>query len=87
MYCVAHVARARLRDRHQDNLKKKLEVLKAQQNVEESQFDPEEGPSGHMSREQVSKITVPVDHNEPSTSKKSPIKKSESQSSTEEDIR
>ena len=31
---IAHVARARLRDRHQENLKKKLEVLKAQQNMD-----------------------------------------------------
>jgi len=87
LYCVAHVARARLRDRHQDNLRKKLEVLKAQQRVEESQFDPEEGNSGRISCEQVSKITGPMGHNEPSTSKNVPIKKLESQSSTEDDIR
>lgn len=31
----AHIARARLRDRHQENLKKKLEVLKAEQGVEQ----------------------------------------------------
>ncbi|XP_039277396.1 cactin isoform X2 [Nilaparvata lugens] len=31
----AHMARARLRDRHQDNLRRKLEVLKAEQGVEE----------------------------------------------------
>uniref|UniRef100_A0A1B6D1W8 Splicing factor Cactin n=1 Tax=Clastoptera arizonana TaxID=38151 RepID=A0A1B6D1W8_9HEMI len=30
----AHMARARLRDRHQDNLRRKLEVLKAEQGVE-----------------------------------------------------
>ncbi|RZF43008.1 hypothetical protein LSTR_LSTR017319 [Laodelphax striatellus] len=29
------MARARLRDRHQDNLRRKLEVLKAEQGVEE----------------------------------------------------
>ncbi|KAK7580577.1 hypothetical protein V9T40_001206 [Parthenolecanium corni] len=37
----AHVARARLRDRHQDNLKKKLELLKAQQGVEPSEQEAE----------------------------------------------
>ncbi|XP_075215612.1 LOW QUALITY PROTEIN: cactin, spliceosome C complex subunit [Lycorma delicatula] len=31
----AHMARARLRDRHQENLRRKLEVLKAEQGVEE----------------------------------------------------
>lgn len=69
-------------------MKKKLEVLKAQQNVEESQIDPEEkGSSSHKSHEQISKVIVPQGHDKPSTSKQSPIKKSESQSSAEEDIR
>lgn len=31
---LAHMARARLRDRHQENLRRKLEVLKAEQGVE-----------------------------------------------------
>lgn len=31
----AHIARAQLRDRHQDNLKRKLELLKAEQGVDE----------------------------------------------------
>ncbi len=31
------MARARLRDRHQANLKKKLEMLKAEQGVEENE--------------------------------------------------
>lgn len=31
--CLAHMARARLRDRHQENLRRKLEVLKAEQAV------------------------------------------------------
>lgn len=86
-YCIviAHVARARLRDRHQENLKKKLEVLKAQQRMDESQFDPEEGSS--RSREQIPKVNEPSEHDKPSTSsKKSPIEKEESQSSAE-DIR
>lgn len=30
---LAHMARARLRDRHQENLRKKLQVLKAEQGV------------------------------------------------------
>lgn len=84
MYCIAHVARARLRDRHQENLKKKLEVLKAQQRMEESQYDPEE--SRNINREQIAKIDEPSDRDKPSTSKKSPLRKEESQSSAE-DIR
>lgn len=34
---TAHMARGRLRDRHQENLKKKLELLKQQQGVEENE--------------------------------------------------
>lgn len=33
MHFAAHMARARLRDRHQDNLRHKLVMLKAQQGV------------------------------------------------------
>ncbi|XP_042862870.1 cactin-like isoform X2 [Penaeus japonicus] len=40
----AHQARARLRERHRDNLKKKLEMLKAEQGVKEE----EEGEEGNM---------------------------------------
>ncbi|XP_058057837.1 splicing factor Cactin [Anopheles bellator] len=50
----AHMARARLRDRHQDNLRSKLELLKKEQEVQvkkEAQTDDEEaGPSGMGSR-------------------------------------
>lgn len=83
--CIAHVARARLRDRHQENLKKKLEVLKAQQRMEESQFDPEEGTSSRNYHGQIAKTDL-SDRSEPSTSNKSPAKNEESQHS-EEDIR
>lgn len=34
---AAHMARARLRDRHQENLLKKLQVLKAEQGVAEEE--------------------------------------------------
>lgn len=41
------MARARLRDRHQNNLMKKLLLLKNQQGVKEEQGDdPRPGPSG-----------------------------------------
>ncbi|XP_046436057.1 LOW QUALITY PROTEIN: uncharacterized protein LOC124187923 [Neodiprion fabricii] len=45
----AHMARARLRDRHQENLRKKLEVLKAEQGVvkTESEADDSVAPSEH----------------------------------------
>jgi len=84
---IAHVARARLRDRHQENLKKKLEVLKAQQKMDESQIDPEEGNSNHKSRHQLAKVNEPSSQDQPSTStKKSPSRKEKIQSS-EDDIR
>jgi len=77
----AHVARARLRDRHQDNLKKKLRVLKAQQMMEESQFDPEEGSSGVKTASDI-----PMGHEKPSTSsKKSPAGQEEESHSSAED--
>lgn len=53
--------------------------------MDDSQFDPEERSSSNKSHEQIVKVTVPLNHNEPSTSKKSP-KKEETQSSAE-DIR
>lgn len=37
----AHMARARLRDRHQENLRKKLEVLIAEQGVSRTENEPE----------------------------------------------
>lgn len=84
---IAHVARARLRDRHQENLKKKLEVLKAQQKMDDSQFDPEEGNSSHKIRPQLAKVNEPSRQDQPSTStKKSPSRK-EKMSSSEEDLR
>lgn len=42
---AAHMARVRLRDRHQENLKKKLELLKAEQKVEE---EPTEAPEYNL---------------------------------------
>lgn len=53
--------------------------------MEESQYDLEEGCS-YKSREQMSKDIVLSNHDKPSTSKQSPIKNEETQSSTE-DIR
>jgi len=38
---VAHMARARLRDRHQENLRKKLEVLIAEQGVARTENEAE----------------------------------------------
>ncbi|KXJ71445.1 hypothetical protein RP20_CCG020541 [Aedes albopictus] len=45
----AHMARARLRDRHQENLRNKLEMLKKEQESsvkKEEDDDPDAGPSG-----------------------------------------
>uniref|UniRef100_A0A182J3B1 Splicing factor Cactin n=1 Tax=Anopheles atroparvus TaxID=41427 RepID=A0A182J3B1_ANOAO len=53
----AHMARARLRDRHQDNLRSKLELLKKEQEIqvkkEEQTDDEEAGPSGMASKSAV----------------------------------
>lgn len=38
---IAHMARARLRDRHQENLRKKLEVLIAEQGVARAENEAE----------------------------------------------
>lgn len=57
--CAAHMARARLRDRHQENLRKKLEVLIAEQGV--ARTENEEG-----SQAQENESTVKQD--EPSSS-------------------
>lgn len=40
---IAHMARARLRDRHQENLRKKLEVLIAEQGVARTESEAESG--------------------------------------------
>lgn len=40
---AAHMARARLRDRHQENLRQKLEMLKAQQGVAGTGTEEETG--------------------------------------------
>lgn len=57
---AAHMARARLRDRHQENLRKKLEVLIAEQGVARAENEAE------GSQTQESESTVKQD--EPSSS-------------------
>lgn len=44
IFVSAHIARARLKDRHKRNLKKKLELLKAQQGVEVNEQDTDSKP-------------------------------------------
>ncbi|XP_059474217.1 splicing factor Cactin isoform X2 [Neocloeon triangulifer] len=58
----AHMARARLRDRHQANLRKKLQILKEQQEVKEEPEDDYEEPSTSTSAQ----IEVPEDQSEDS---------------------
>ncbi|XP_046398642.1 cactin [Ischnura elegans] len=58
----AHMARARLRDRHQENLRRKLEVLKAEQGVcikEEDVEDEGEASEGGGAEASTSKGTTP----------------------------
>lgn len=57
---AAHMARARLRDRHQENLRKKLEVLIAEQGVARAENEAD------GSQTQESESTVKQD--EPSSS-------------------
>ncbi|XP_076283312.1 cactin, spliceosome C complex subunit [Lasioglossum baleicum] len=53
----AHMARARLRDRHQENLRKKLEVLIAEQGVSRTENEPEEEGHGSSEEEGVATVT------------------------------
>ena len=74
----AHLARARLRDKHKDNLKKKLELLKAEQGVgeedeeEEREDDDDDSPQPGSSRPIKSETNAedeePVDSEEASSS-------------------
>lgn len=52
----AHMARARLRDRHQENLRKKLEVLIAEQGVSRTENEPEEEAHGSSEEEGVATV-------------------------------
>ncbi|XKL67538.1 hypothetical protein PGB90_003029 [Kerria lacca] len=64
----AHMARARLRDRHQENLKKKLELLKAEQGVERSEHtDSTEQKSTKVkieSEEEIMDVSRPIQSQE-----------------------
>ncbi|KAL0278396.1 UNVERIFIED_CONTAM: hypothetical protein PYX00_000227 [Menopon gallinae] len=51
----AHMARARLRDRHQDNLRRKLEMLKAEQGVQIPDSEQAQGSSISVKDESDSK--------------------------------
>ena len=50
----AHLARARLRDKHSENLRKKLEMLKAEQNKEEALYS--QAPEIEPSKESVDSL-------------------------------
>lgn len=69
----AHQARARLRERHRDNLKKKLEMLKAEQGVKEE----EEGEEDNISEE--------ADESEDSSSDEEPRREVKVKEEVEED--
>ena len=56
----AHLARARLRDKHKENLKKKLELLKAEQNQEEN----DDGDDEDMGEEEKPASTRPTTEDE-----------------------
>merc|ERR1711902_146785 len=56
----AHLARARLRDKHKENLKKKLELLKAEQNQEEN----DDGDDEEMEEEEKPASTRPTTEDE-----------------------
>lgn len=58
--CAAHMARARLRDRHQENLRKKLEVLIAEQGVARAENEAEGS--------QAQESEFPIKQDEPSSS-------------------
>lgn len=60
----AHMARARLRDRHQENLRKKLEVLIAEQGVARAETEAE----GSQDAQESSEPSLLMKQGEPSTS-------------------
>ena len=64
------MARARLRDRHQENLRKKLEVLIAEQGVARTENEAESS--------QMQDSEPPVKQDEPSTSTSAAIENNES---------
>ena len=69
------MARARLRDRHQENLKKKLNILMAEQGVAKTENEsPEKQPNN-----EESESTQITEENNPCTST-APAKSDESQS-------
>ncbi|XP_047475617.1 cactin-like [Penaeus chinensis] len=68
----AHQARARLRERHRDNLKKKLEMLKAEQGVKEEE-------------EEEDNIPEEADESEDSSSDEEPMKEVKVKEEVEED--
>lgn len=69
------MARARLRDRHQDNLRRKLEVLKAEQGVEEGE---EEADESNQEEEEKKEVATTSTAEEPVTK---PEEKEESEHS------
>lgn len=72
----AHQARARLRERHKDNLRKKLEMLKAEQGVkqegeEESGEDDQEEEEEHSDAESLPEVKKEITEDEPRDSRSS----------------
>ena len=49
----AHLARARLRDKHSENLRRKLELLKAEQGVESDHEDAGSNPTREESQDEA----------------------------------
>lgn len=68
---LAHMARARLRDRHQENLRRKLQVLKAEQAVAASNTDNNEPEQGHASTSTSTQIVTSESEPQPGGSKMS----------------
>lgn len=52
-FLIAHMARARLRDRHQENLKKKLNILMAEQGVAKTENNAEPSTSDKQNDQKV----------------------------------
>jgi len=81
---AAHMARARLRDRHQENLRKKLELLKAEQGMTTSAADETEPRAGQASSAQEP-APGPSTQSEPALPKQEHDEESEESGSEDEE--
>ncbi|KAK9502890.1 hypothetical protein O3M35_011577 [Rhynocoris fuscipes] len=83
----AHMARARLRDKHQENLRKKLEVLKAEQKVAEVKTEIKSEPeSSNDSSDEDNRVPRRVTAKDPNAVPRIPLPKAQTSSDVKSEI-